>query len=279
MSTPLNYKVYTSPMLGFAVSSTIIYGETEAIVIDSQMLPMEAEKVVKIIQETGKELTKILITHAHLDHFGATEVFTKAYPHVEVLAEEGVVELIQKTGQKQIKGIELLYQNNSITPKEVIVPSIFPAQHIHFDNNISIEVITDLQGDFAPHSAFYLPDLKMLVVGDLAYPGVHLWTADTNNEQREHWIASLEKLKTYDCELMITGHKDEKCADSPQYIDENIAYLKDFNEANTQSNTAQELIEIMKAKYPNLIQSNFLKIGAYKNKKESFDMAALMTSK
>lgn len=100
MSTQLNYKVYISPMLGFAVSSTIIYGEKEAIVMDSQMLPMEAEKVVKLIQETGKELTKILITHAHLDHFGATEVFKKAYPQADVLAEEGVVELIRTTGQK-----------------------------------------------------------------------------------------------------------------------------------------------------------------------------------
>lgn len=173
----------------------------------------------------------------------------------------------------------MLYKNNSITPKEVIVPHVFPDNQISLEENITIEVITNLQGDFAPHSVFYIPDLKMLVVGDLVYPGVHLWTADTNNEQRESWIASLEKLKTYDCDVMITGHKDEKCEDSPRYIDDNIAYLKDFNDANNQSSTAQELIDRIKAKYPNLIQSNFLKIGAYKNKKESFDMAALMTSK
>lgn len=271
MSSKLKYKVYTSSQIGFAVSSTLVYGEKEAILIDSQMLPHEAQAVLKIIKETGVELTKILITHAHLDHFGGTEVFVKTFPDIEVLAEGGVVDLIKTTGEKQVKDLERLYKNDKITPKEIIIPKAFSSSKIAFENN-DIEIITNLQGDFAPHSAFYIENLKMMLVGDLVYPGWHAWTADTDNQQRENWIKSLEQLKSYEIEHLITGHKAKEAPESADYIDEDIDYLKFFNDANDKTNTAKELIDLVLSKYPNLAQKSSLTIGAYTNKKETFNI-------
>lgn len=271
----LQYKVYTSGKMGFSVTSTLIYGEQEAILIDSQMLPQEAQKVVEMIAATGTTLSKILITHAHLDHFGGTEVLLKAYPNAEVWAEAGVAKLIDETGQKQIQDLVPVY-GKKLLPTQAIVPQVFTQDSLLLEGN-TIEIIAELQGDFSPHSAFFIPHLQMLVVGDIVYPGVHPWTSDTDNAQRDNWIASLQKLQQYPAQILITGHKHPKCSDSPQYIDEEIAYLQDFNAANLATQTGQELMEAMQNKYPQLKQLGLLKIGAFANKKERVNvMEALM---
>lgn len=271
----LQYEVYTSSKLGFSVTSTLIYGEKEALVIDTQMLPNEAQQVVKMIKNAGKQLSNILITHAHLDHFGGTEVFLEAFPEAKVWAEPGVVELIANTGEKQIKDLAKMYPPNFL-PKQAIVPQPFEGNSLLLEDH-TVAIMTNLQGDFAPHSAFYIERLKMLVVGDIVYPGVHPWTSDTDNAQREHWIASLEKLKSYDADLMITGHKHPDCSDSPQYIEAMISYMQDFNAANLVTNSGQELMDTMIEKYPDLKQLGLLKIGAFANKKERVNVAeALM---
>ncbi|OJJ19045.1 hypothetical protein BKI52_19695 [marine bacterium AO1-C] len=266
----LQYKVYTSSKMGFSVTSTLIYGEEEAVLIDSQMIPHEATKVVKMIQETGKKLSHILITHAHLDHFGGTEVLLAAFPEAKVWAEPGVVELIANTGEQQIKDLGKMYPANFL-PQQAIVPQAFDGDSLDLEGH-TIEIITNLQGDFAPHSAFYIGSLQMLVVGDVVYPGVHPWTSDTNNAQREHWIASLEKLATYNAQILITGHKEPTCPDSPQYIAEMIAYLRDFNAANLTINSGQALMDKMISLYPGLKQQGLLKIGAFVNKKEKVNL-------
>ena len=271
----LQYKVYISSKMGFSVTSTLIYGEKEVILIDSQMLVSEAGKVLEIIRETGKTLTKILITHAHLDHFGGTEVFTAAYPNAQVLAEEGVVKLIRETGEQQIKDLMPMY-GKKLLPAQAVVPEVFASNTLTLEGN-TVEVIPGLQGDFAPHSAFFIDTLKVLIVGDIAYPGMHAWTSDTDNAQRNEWVASLEKLAVYPAELMITGHKHPRCPDSPKYIAEEIAYLKDFNAANLTTQSGQELMDMMLVKYPELKSQGLLKIGAYANKKEKVNvMEALM---
>lgn len=273
--TNLQHKVYVSSKMGFSVSSTLIYGDKDALLIDSQMLPHEAHKVLKMIQQTGKALRHILLTHAHLDHFGGTEVFTEAFPEVQVWAEAGVVKLIKETGEKQIKDLMPMY-GQKFLPHQVIVPQEFNSDTIVLEGH-SVDIITNLQGDFSPHSAFYIEALKMLVVGDIVYPGLHPWTSDTTNAQREDWIASLKKLATYDAQLMISGHKNILCADSPEYISETMHYLQNFNTANLTTNSGQELMDLMLTQYPDLKQKGLLKIGAFINKKERVNMAeALM---
>ena len=61
----LQYKVHTSSRMGFSVTSTLVYGQEEAVLIDAQMLVNEAQQVVKMILETGTRLTHILKAHDH----------------------------------------------------------------------------------------------------------------------------------------------------------------------------------------------------------------------
>jgi glyoxylase-like metal-dependent hydrolase (beta-lactamase superfamily II) len=60
--------------------STIIYGEREGLVIDTQFTLSNAHRLVADILETGCDLTCIYITHFHPDHFLSLCVVNDAFP-------------------------------------------------------------------------------------------------------------------------------------------------------------------------------------------------------
>ena len=53
----------------FAVSSTLVQGKKEAVLIDAQFSAADARKVVEMIRKSGKKLTTIYISHSDPDYY------------------------------------------------------------------------------------------------------------------------------------------------------------------------------------------------------------------
>src|SRR5260370_6498966 len=89
-------KVFTSADDKFWVTSTMIEGAHEVMLVDAQLTRTSAEKVLQQIQDTKKPLSLIYLTHEHADHFLGLEVFRDAYPDARIIANSAVVERINK---------------------------------------------------------------------------------------------------------------------------------------------------------------------------------------
>jgi len=71
------FRVFTSPtrlIAGdpgrtFSPTSTLIFGATDAVLVDALMLTEDVDALGDMIASTGKRLTTIFITHGHRDHF------------------------------------------------------------------------------------------------------------------------------------------------------------------------------------------------------------------
>ncbi|MDE9500088.1 MBL fold metallo-hydrolase, partial [Xenorhabdus bovienii] len=70
----------------FPVSSEIISGDHEVVLIDAQFRKNDAQELVKMIQQTGKELTTIYISHSDPDFYFGLDVITEAFPKAKVIA-------------------------------------------------------------------------------------------------------------------------------------------------------------------------------------------------
>src|SRR5262245_61341097 len=82
----LQWKVYTASPEGFQVTSTLIYGDKDAILIDAQFTLSDARRLVDTIKQTGKNLTTVYVTHSHPDHyFGFVEI-KKVFPNAKLVA-------------------------------------------------------------------------------------------------------------------------------------------------------------------------------------------------
>src|SRR5271155_5622234 len=71
---PLHLEVFTGDENSWGVTSTLIYGETEAILVDSQFRISQAKKLADRVAATGRRLKGIIVTHPDFDHYIGTAV-------------------------------------------------------------------------------------------------------------------------------------------------------------------------------------------------------------
>src|SRR5574343_638541 len=86
----------------FPVSSTLITGAKDAILVDAQFSNTEAQALVERIRASGKHLTTIFISHGDPDYYFGLDVLTRAYPEAKVLANPATVAYIEKTRAPQL---------------------------------------------------------------------------------------------------------------------------------------------------------------------------------
>lgn len=80
-------------------NSHIILGEKEAILIDAQFIVEDAENVVDLILQSGRKLSKIVITHPHPDHYYGLEVIGAKFSDVQIVGGAQTINHI-KTSSK-----------------------------------------------------------------------------------------------------------------------------------------------------------------------------------
>src|SRR5690606_32824151 len=81
----------------FPVSSVIVSGKHDAILVDAQFGKGQAEQVVARLRASGKRLTTIYISHGDPDYYFGLPTLTQAYPDAKVVASAATVAHIRKT--------------------------------------------------------------------------------------------------------------------------------------------------------------------------------------
>jgi len=65
---------------------TLIYGQRDAILVDTFLSVQHSEELVDWVVESGKNLTTIYITHAHGDHFFGLKLLLDRFPKATAFA-------------------------------------------------------------------------------------------------------------------------------------------------------------------------------------------------
>src|SRR5438128_11456801 len=75
---------------------TLIYGDRDAILVDTFLSVQHSKDLVDWVAESGKNLTTIYITHAHGDHFFGLKLLLDRFPNARALASASSVAGMQK---------------------------------------------------------------------------------------------------------------------------------------------------------------------------------------
>src|ERR1700694_4047848 len=79
------------PLMWVANSATLIYGEQDAVLVDTFLTVEQCNGLADAIVASGKTLKAIYITHAHGDHFLGIKVLQDRFPDLKALAAPAVV--------------------------------------------------------------------------------------------------------------------------------------------------------------------------------------------
>lgn len=241
----------------FPVTSTLIYGEHDAVLVDAQFQKQYAAQVAELIKASGKNLKYIFISHSDPDYYFGLDEIKKAFPHARVVSTAQTAWLI--SASKEAKMAVWKDSLGKDAPGTLDVPAAVNTGRLMIDGQ-SIEIIQD-ESDPA-YSYLWLPSLKTILGGIPVSEGGHLWMADTRTVQDiDLWIARIDGMKALQPERVIPGHHIKSDL-SPAVLDFVRQYLLDYRNAATPHHNAEHIIAEMDKRYPTLPGRPSLEFGA-----------------
>src|SRR6266849_9073957 len=118
---PVKIHSYLSPADGFQVNTQMIEGPTAVVIFDGQLLLPYAAEVASYAQTLGKPVDRIILSHAHTDHWGGLQILTERFPDARVFALDGIADQVRVRGPARLDGLRRTYGDKAAT--KVTVPT------------------------------------------------------------------------------------------------------------------------------------------------------------
>ncbi|MGO3984481.1 MBL fold metallo-hydrolase [Pseudomonas sp. SAS7] len=257
---PLQLDVYNPGHAAiFPVSSVIVSGEHDAVLVDAQFGKAQAQQLVQRLQAGGKRLTTIYISHGDPDYYFGLDTLTQAFPDAKVLASASTVAHIRQT-----MDAKLAYwgpQMGADKPERLVVPQVLEGQRLTLEGQ-ALEVV-GLDGPQPDRSFVWIPSIKAVVGGVVVAENIHVWMADTQSA-RSHadWLGTLAHIEALGPRTVIPGHFLGDSSRSLQAVRFTANYIRGFDAETAKAKDANALIKAMKQRYPGLADESSLELGA-----------------
>src|ERR1700692_4242880 len=259
----LRYKVFTvtrpglnrevppgkDPRMWVANSATLIYGEQDAVLVDTFLTVEQCNGLADAIVASGKTLKAIYVTHAHGDHFFGIKVLQDRFPAAKALATPAVVAMMKL----QITPEKLNGRWRKLFPNQIpdVISIADPLEGSEIDLEGSKLVVARVgHTDTDETTCLHVPSIGLVVAGDAVYNGIHPFLVESNRQTRLQWIAALDKIDALKPSAVVAGHKIPSNDDSPRNVEETRQYIRDFIRLNDATKTALELYDKMLELYP-----------------------------
>ncbi|HDX9688609.1 MBL fold metallo-hydrolase [Bacillus anthracis] len=237
-------------LMWVANTVTLIYGEQDAVLVDTFLTIEQNQNLIDWIAESGKNLTTIYITHGHGDHFFGIKMILDRFPQAKAIATPDAVKAMRE--QIAPEYVESFW--NKLFPGQVPT-SLITAEEIEEDEfyleGNKLVVVNTGYTDTSNTTALHVPSINLVVGGDAVYNDIHLYMAETNKQTRLEWITVLDKLEALNPLTVVAGHKKPENDDNPKIITETRNYIQDFNKLEEITASSQELYAKMLELYPN----------------------------
>jgi glyoxylase-like metal-dependent hydrolase (beta-lactamase superfamily II) len=253
---PVKIHSYLSPVNGFQVNTQMIEGPAAVVIFDGQLLLPYADEVASYVQTLDKPVDRIILSHAHTDHWSGLQVLTERFPDARVFALGGIADQLRARGTARLDSLRRIYGDKLAT--KVTVPTETITEGLQRINGVTYDFKRFVDGESDLQLAALLPDQKVLMAFDLVFsPNEHAFTVV---DHFDHWMIILESLKALQGYDTITiGH------DTPvdrSAIDSTITYVKRAKEIHAASADAKTYSESLKTAFPDRQQADWVDFSA-----------------
>ena len=241
----LHLRVFTSGPNGFSVNSTLVYGEKDAVLIDTQFVRSEAYRVAAMILESKKNLTTVYITHGHPDHYFGLAVLKQAFPNAKFVALAPTIAGIRGGWEGRLKYWTPEFGFNLPTTGPIL-PDELQGNAISLEGE-SLAITGGVTGDGPNNSYVWIPSLRAVIAGDIVFSGAYF----TPPKMAQDWLQALDQIAGLKPVTVIPGHARVGARNDASTIGFMKAYIHDYNQALDSSHTSAEFVSKITAKYPN----------------------------
>lgn len=264
-TAPLTLEVYNANAGSFGVTSTLVYGKTEAMVIDAGFTKADALRIAAKVLDSKKELKTIFISQADPDYYFGAETLHAIFPQADIVTTPAVKKVIEEklAGKLAFWGPKM----ESNAPVNPIVPAAYTQSTLTVDGQ-TIE-IRGTEGVLAHRPYLWIPANKAILGNVAVFGNIHLWMADAqSDESQAAWKAQLQEMLALKPSMVIPGHMTQGTELTADNITFSLNYITAFQKAKKDSKDSAGLIKTMTAKYPEAQGALNLDIAAKVHKGE-----------
>jgi glyoxylase-like metal-dependent hydrolase (beta-lactamase superfamily II) len=173
------------------VNAYLIEGERELVAVDGTLTVSGGRAVRARIDEIGKPLAALVVTHAHPDHYGGVVEVIRGL-EAPIVATAGVDEAIRSIDAGREEILRPMFGDEWPTER------VFPTQRVADGEGLGFGDIELRVQDLGPgeslHDSVWLLDGNHsdVFTGDQGYNRMHSFLADGHWDQ---WLANLERLR------------------------------------------------------------------------------------
>src|ERR1700751_2136188 len=238
-----------SEMRWSPISSTLISGKRDALLVNTAITVDQNQKLVDWIAHSGKNLTAIYATHGHGDHFFGVNTIQKSFPNARFVATREVIDVMRK--QAAVPVVESYWKPRfpGQIDSTLVVADELKGSVLELEGEQLVSVPLG-HTDTDSTTCLPAPSIGLAVCGGALYNDAHLHLGESDAEGRKEWIAALDTIESLKPIAVIAGHKRPGAPDTPNNIEATRKYIRDFDRIASQSKTALELYNEMLSIYP-----------------------------
>jgi glyoxylase-like metal-dependent hydrolase (beta-lactamase superfamily II) len=152
--------------LGFdPITSTLIFGEHDAVLVDAMTTVAEAEALADWVALHNRNLETIYITHAHFDHFYGLSILLDRFPGARAIATPKTVNAMQMSFTPVVERLA-----RRLFPGQVATKLVPPEPYEHDVFTLEgheIRIIEQGHTDSADTTSLHVPSIGLMSLATL----------------------------------------------------------------------------------------------------------------
>lgn len=258
-ASPLSLSVYHAGADSFHVNSVLVSGKTDAVLLDTGFTRADALRIAAMVLDSHKTLKTIYISQPDPDYYFGINLLKSYFPQARVVATAATVRKIEATLPTKLAFWPPKMGANA--PQGVSLPEVLNTDALELEGQT-----LEIRGtnDRLPHRSYvWIPSIQAVVGGVNVFGGLHVWTADaTSAEDRAAWARKLSDIAALQPKVVVPGHSAPGAAEDVSQVVYTQTYLQRWDAALKTTKSSAELIDTMKAAYPDAGLGIALDIGA-----------------
>src|ERR1700688_3258701 len=150
------------------ISSTLIYGLRDAVVVDYFITLEQARAQADWIASTEKNLTTIYATHGHGDHFFGASVLLDRFPKARFVAASSAIQVMKEQTSPEFVAKFWESRFPKQLPRRLVIAEELSTNAIELEGE-DLFVVPLRFTDTVGTTCLHVPSLELIAAGDAAY--------------------------------------------------------------------------------------------------------------